>query len=61
VDRWLRAIESISKFLGLDVRDSLNARIDAEDIEFTIIFDTPDDIYEDAQPMALNGSQDGDR
>ncbi len=32
---------SISKFLGLDAPTKLDAKIDAEDVSFTIEFDTP--------------------
>ena len=61
-DRWLRAVLSTSKFLGLDAPVKLDAKHDAADANFTIIFDTPDDLDEDGQPMmALNDSQDSER
>ena len=40
-DRWLRAVMSTSKFLGLDVPIKLDAKLDTEDVSFTIEFDTP--------------------
>ena len=41
-DRWLRAVESISKLLGLDAPSKVHAKFDAEDVSFTIEFETPD-------------------
>ena len=60
-DRWLRAVESTSKFLGLDAPTKIDANNDPEDVNFTIIFDTPDAFYEDEPQLASNGSQTGDR
>lgn len=37
-DRWLKAVLSTSKFLGLDAP----AKLDGEDVSFTIEFETPD-------------------
>ena len=39
-DRWLRAVVSTSKFLGLDTPAKLDAKIDTEDVSFTIEFET---------------------
>ncbi len=33
---------SVSKFLGLDAPNKLDAKSDAEDVSFTIEFETPD-------------------
>ena len=40
-DRWLRAVVSTSKFLGLDTPTKLDAKLDTEDVSFTIEFETP--------------------
>ena len=37
-----RAVVSTSKFLGLDAPTKLDAKLDAEDVSFTIEFETPD-------------------
>ena len=39
--RWLRAVVSTSKFLGLDTPTKLDAKLDTEDVSFTIQFKTP--------------------
>ncbi len=41
-DRWLRAVVTVSKFLGLDAPTKLGAKLDTEDVCFTIEFETPD-------------------
>ena len=41
-DRWLRAVQTTSKFLGLDTPSKSDAKLDTEGVHFTIEFDTPD-------------------
>ena len=41
-DRWLKAVLSSSKFLGLDAPAKVEAKFDAEYVSFTIEFDTPE-------------------
>ena len=60
-DRWLKAVLSVSKFLGLDAPTKLNAKLDSGDISFTIEFERPDALHEGEPQMASNGSQTGDR
>ena len=40
-DRWLKAVLSKSKFLGLDAPTRMNAEVDAEEVSFTIEFEMP--------------------
>jgi hypothetical protein len=52
-DRWLKAVLSTSKFLGLDAPGKLDAKLDAEDVHFTIEFETPDGRVVDAETWQM--------
>lgn len=63
-DRWLKAVLSTSKFLGLDAPTRMNAEVDAEEVSFTIEFETPGaphkmdaslDIFELGDPSLMEG------
>ena len=64
-DPWLRAVLSTSKFFGLDASAKLeDPKLDAEDVCFTIEFDTPEpprtidavrDVFALEEPSLVDG------
>lgn len=61
-DRWLLAVQAISRFLGLDAPIEINTHLDG-DVNFTVEFETPDGRIVDADTwriMQLEEAEDGD-
>jgi len=61
-DRWIQAVQAISRFLGLDAPIKIDAHLEG-DVNFTIEFEKPDGMIVDAEQwevMQLEAAEDED-
>ena len=56
-DRWLVAVQAITRFLGLDAPIQIDAHLDGN-VNFTVEFETPNGRIVDAEQWALMQAED---